>query len=105
MANELIINNELTPSAAKKLASLTENLRILNEAYEALKADILKEMETRGLLKLENDEIAIRYVAPTDAESFDKSAFRKANPDLYDEYVTMKPRAAYVTIKVKEAAK
>ena len=103
--NELILNGELHPSTAQRLAALDENIRILKETYDELKAAIQAEMEKRNILKLDTDEIAIRYIAETDTESFDKARFKKENPDLYDEYITMKPRAAYVTIKVKEAAK
>ena len=53
-------------------------------------------------MKIENDVLSIRYVAECDVESFDKAAFKKDNPDLYDNYISMKPRSAYITIKIKE---
>jgi len=99
--NELITDNKLSVSAARKLASLTENIKTLNEAYDALKAEILAEMEARGLIKLENDEIAIRYIEATDAESFDKTAFRRDHPETYDEYIKITRRAPYIKITIK----
>lgn len=99
--NELIINGALAPDAAKMLAYFESKVKAIKEEEDALKDAIKDEMERRGITKLDTDELMIRYIAASDMESFNKTAFRKANPDLYDEYVTMKPRAAYVTIKLR----
>lgn len=99
--NQLIVNDNLSPDIAQRLANFEGMVKQIKEQEEALKDAIKAEMEARGILKLETPEISIRYVEQTDVESFDKNLFKKENPDLYDEYITMKPRAAYITIKVK----
>lgn len=99
--NQLIVNDNLSPDIAIRLATFEQMVKSVKEQEEELKEAIKAEMEARGILKLETPEISIRYVEQTDVESFDKNLFKKENPDLYDEYITMKPRASYITIKVK----
>lgn len=100
--NELIINGALAPDAAKMLAYFEAKVKAIKEEEDALKDAIKAAMEETGITRLDTDELMIRYIAETDVESFDKTKFRRENPEIYDEYVSMKPRAAYVTIKVKE---
>ena len=99
--NELIVDNKLAPTAARRLANFERMVKEIKEQEEALKAAILKEMEERGIAKLDTDELTINYIAPTDAEYFDKAKFKKDYPDLHDEYITMKRRAGYVKITLK----
>lgn len=104
--NELMINEQgtaLQVTVARRLEYLEQSIRTLKQTQDEIKAQIQSEMESRNIIKLENEEMTIRMVAGTDAESFDKAKFRKEHPDLYDEYITMKPRAAYITVKFKEA--
>ena len=99
--NELIINNELAPLAAHRLAHFEHMVKEIKEAEEQLKEQIRAEMEKRGIAKLESDDLIINYIAPTDAETFDKKRFRKEHPELHDEYITMTRRAGYVKITLK----
>lgn len=98
---ELIVNGTLLPDTTAKLISLRENLKALEEAKKDLEAQILSVMENQFIKKIENDDISITYVGESDVESFDKTAFKKAYPDIYDEFVSMKTRAPYLSIKVK----
>ena len=58
-------------------------------------------MEQNNIIKLETDELAITYVAPTDRESFDSKSFKADHQDLYDEYVKMSSVKSSVRLKVK----
>ena len=58
-------------------------------------------MEKKNLIKIETDDIAITYVAPTDRETFDSKTFRQNYSDLYDEYVKLSPVKSCIKIKVK----
>ena len=100
--NELIINGALAPDAAKMLTYFQAKVKAIKEEEDALKAALKEEMEKRGITALDTEELQIRYIAQGDTEYFDKTKFRRENPDLYDEYVSMRPRAAYVSIKVRE---
>lgn len=94
----------LVPSIELKIYDLEKTIASLKAEQEELKAALKAEMEKRGVIGIDTDALQIRYIGETDVENFDKTRFRKENPDLYDEYITMKQRAAYVTIKVKEEA-
>lgn len=99
--NELIVNGTLLPDTTAKLINLRENLKAIEEVKKDLEAQILSLMEKEFIKKIENEQISITYVGETDVENFDKNAFKKAYPDIYDEFITMKTRAPYLIIKVK----
>ena len=91
----------LNPLVALKIAEFEENAKKIKEQEDALKKAILAEMESKGIIKLENDVLAITYVAPTERESFDSKTFREDCPDLYDEYVVFSPVKSSVRLKIK----
>lgn len=92
----------LNPEASSKLAEFERQAKQIKAQEDELKQRILAEMEEHGILKIDTDELTITYVAPTNRETFDSKAFRKDNPDLYDEYVKISTVSASVRIKVKE---
>ena len=91
----------LHPGISTALAEFERQAKEIKERQDALKQKILEEMEAHGILKLETDELTITYVAPTSRETFDSKTFRKDNPDLYDEYITINPVKASIRMKVK----
>ena len=102
--NEMIIYKDespiLNPETAKLFADYERKMKELKEQEENIKEAILKEMEAKGVIKLESEEIKITYIAPTDRETFDSKKFRSDNPDLYDEYVKITPVKASLRVKV-----
>ena len=103
--NELIVMNDgvpcLVPEISAQIAEFETSIKTLEKQRDELKKAILDAMEGAGILKIDNDDVTINYIAPCDSESFDKKAFKKDHPDLHDQYVSMKPRAAYIKIAVK----
>ena len=95
----------LKPETASKIAEFERQAKAIEAKSKALRAEIQKEMEALGLIKIETDDLLISYVAPYDKENFDKKTFKDENPLLYDEYVTMTRAKASVRIKLKEAKK
>ena len=91
----------LLPSASAMIAEFERQIKMLETKRDGLKKRILAEMEANGILSLETDDLHITYVAPTSRESFDSKAFRKDNPDLYDEYVKISQVSASIRMKVK----
>ena len=91
----------LNPEASSKLAEFERMAKEIKAKQDELKQRILAEMEEHGILKIETDELTINYVAETSRETFDSKAFRKDNPDLYDEYVKISTVSASVRMKVK----
>lgn len=94
----------LNPRISSQIAAFERAMKNLKEKEDALKTAILREMEAAGCIKIMTDDLTITYVAPTDRETFDSKGFRKAYPDLYDEFVSMSPVKASIRIKVIDHA-
>jgi hypothetical protein len=91
----------LDPKVSSKLAEFERMAKEIKAKEDELKQRILAEMEEHGILKIDTDELTITYVQPSNRETFDSRAFRKDNPDLYDEYVKMGYVSPSIRIKVK----
>ena len=96
-----IINGQIGQVYINQLVVFEQRIAELKKAHEELKSRIQKAMEQEGIKKFSNDQITINYIEPTDVETFDKTAFRKENPDLYDQYVKLGRREGYIKIAVK----
>lgn len=106
--NEIIrMQNGITVLDAEtsgKIAEFERQLKAIKEQEEELKKAILEEMESKGIIKVEDEinGISITYVAESYRETFDSKLFRKEHPDVYDEFVRMSPVKSSVRIKMKE---
>lgn len=85
----------------QKIAEFEKLAKEIKAKEDALKDEILKTMESFGILNIETPELKISYVAPTNRETFDSKTFRKDFEDLYDEYVVVTPVKSSIRIKVK----
>lgn len=91
----------LNPETSLKLAEFERQVKLIKEQEEELKEAILNEMESKGIIKVDTNDLQISYIAPFDRESFDSKQFRSDHQDLYDEYIRMSPVKASIRIKVK----
>ncbi len=91
----------IEPSVSFALAEFERQVKEIKAKQDELKQRILEEMESNGILKIETDDLAITYVAPTSREAFDSKKFRQAYPDLYDDFVAISPVKASIRMKVK----
>ena len=103
--NDLIIkkedNYQLANIIISELKMIDEEKKELKRKEEAIREILLKEMEDKNILKLENENISITYKAPTERETFRTKDFKKDLPDLYDAYVEFTPVKSSLVIKVK----
>lgn len=103
--NELITlqngNAVLNAETASKIAEFERQMKVIKEQEETLKQAILDEMEAKGIIKIDSDELLISYVFASDREVFDTKAFKQAHLDMYDEFVKMTPVKAQVRIKLR----
>ena len=102
--NEIVVIGDrglLNPEISDKIAEFERNIKKLKEQEDLLKQSILEEMEAKGIVKIENDDLLISYIAPTDRETFDSKKLREDNPDLYDEYIKISKVKASIRVKVK----
>ena len=91
----------LDKNVSQQIADFERQMQILKEKESDLKTAILQEMEDKGILKLETDELSVTYVAKTMREKFDSRKFRFDNPDLYDDYISMIPVKSSIRVKLK----
>ena len=103
--NDLIVkkedNYQLTDTIISELRLIDEEEKELKEKKEKIREILLKEMEDKNILKLENENISITYKAPTERETFRTKDFKKDLPDLYDAYVEFTPVKSSLLIKIK----
>lgn len=101
--NELITKEGLlTPAVQNQIVEFEKQAKAVKEAQEKLKEAILKEMEEKGIIKLDSEELTITYVAPTYSERFDSKALKADNEELYNKYIKLSKVKSSVRIKVKE---
>lgn len=103
--NNLIVkkedNYQLTDTIISELRLIDKEEKALKEKKEKIREILLKEMEEKNILKLENENISITYKAPTERETFRTKDFKKDLPDLYDTYVEFTPVKGSLLIKIK----
>lgn len=103
--NELIIiENDIATldvETSAKIAEFEKQLKIIKEQEDELKQAILEEMENKNIIKIETDDLAITYVAPTDRETLDSKSLKADMPEIYDEYVKITPVKSSIRLKVK----
>lgn len=104
--NDLIYlrNNEalLAPDVSSKIADFERQVKAIKAQEDELKKAIMEEMEQKGIIKVETEDLLISYISGSDREKFNSKSFRKDYPDLFDEYVSMIPVRSSIRIKVKE---
>lgn len=91
----------LDTETSKQIAEFERTIKEIEEKEKNLKQAILEEMENKNILKLENDDFIISYIAPSDRETFDSKSFKADHQDMYDEYIKMTPVKSSVRIKLK----
>ena len=103
--NDLIVkkedNYQLSNIIISELKMIEEEKKELKRKEDAIREILLKEMEDKNILKLENDNISITRKEPTERETFRTKDFNKDLPDLYDAYVEFTPVKSSLLIKIK----
>lgn len=84
-----------------RIADFETKIKELKKQEDELKAAILEEMKSKGLVKIETEELAISYVDSFDKEKFDNKKLKEDYPNLYDQYVSISTVKPSIRIKVK----
>lgn len=102
MANIVKIENgELSQESKKWLIALEKQRKLINDEYDNFKIELLKAMEENGVVKIENEDLIISYIASGEKETFDSKSFKKDHSEMYDKYVKFTPVKSSIRIKVK----
>ena len=100
----ITLNNDvaiLDVEVSKKIAEFERQVKEIKAKEDELKQAILAEMESKNIIKLDTDALAITYVAPTTRETLDSKALKEELPDIYDTYVKISDVKASVRLKLK----
>lgn len=81
----------------QSLYSLSRQIRELTEQYDALKAEVLKDMSEHGDKSFDMGHMLITLIGPAERKTFDAKKFQKDHEDLYAQYIK--------TTKTKESLK
>lgn len=76
-------------------------LKALTEQKKALSEGIMKAMVKYGIFSWKGDKVAITRKTASTRKSFDKDAFEKDYPGVYDKYVKETPVSESILIKIK----
>ncbi len=95
-----IENGQLAPATIEVIRNFEIQKKAFDEQYNNFKAELLNAMEQNGIVKFENDNLKISYIAESERETFDSKQFKVDMPDLYDEYVKFSKVKPSIRIKV-----
>ncbi len=101
MENLITQDGQLNKVTSCQIADFESQIKELKKQEDELKAAILEEMKSKGLVKIETEELAISYVDSFDKEKFDNKKLKEDYPNLYDQYVSMSTVKPSIRIKVK----
>lgn len=96
-----IENGQLVADAIKYIEKTEKALKKAKEKSEQVKQALIEAMEQNNIMKIDNGNIIISYVAPTESERLDTKALKEACPNIYDDFVKFAPVKASVRIKLK----
>lgn len=91
----------LDKGTVEQIKEVEKLAKALKEKQDAIKAELLKAMEENNIVKFENEDLLINYIAPNARETFDSKQLKADNPDLYDLYVKLSEVKSSVRIKLK----
>lgn len=98
-------SGETLPSVIPEMEGLIVDvetrLKRLTEQKKALVDGLMRAMVKEGLYSWKGDKISITRKTATTRKSFDKEAFDKDYPNVYDKYIKETPVSESLLIKIK----
>ena len=91
----------LDNNVTKQIAEFETQIKAIKKQEDELKQSILEAMKENNIIKIDNDNLTINFVAGHGQERFDTKAFKEENKMIYDEYVKIVHVKDSVRIKVK----
>ncbi|MEG2412606.1 MAG: hypothetical protein RSA29_16980 [Clostridium sp.] len=85
-----------------RLADIEKRYKVMEEERDNLKSQLLEAMEKHLVTKWENDDMSIKYVAPTTKSSIDSKSLKKDMPYIFEKYSKTSHVKSSVRFKLKE---
>lgn len=101
METELQVMQSAVPEAIRIITDITIQKQKLEEQEKLMRKKLIEAMETFGVKKFENAQVAFTYVAPTTRTSIDSTKLKKKYPAIAEECSKVSNVSASVKITVK----
>lgn len=101
METELQVMQSAVPEAIRIITDITIQKQKLEEQEKLMRKKLIEAMETFGVKKFENAQVAFTYVAPTTRTSIDSTKLKKKYPAIAEECSKISNVSASVKITVK----
>lgn len=101
ITDELVQFESAVPDTIKKITTLIQMKKELDEQEKQLKQKLVEAMEMYGVKSFENDQIKMTYVAPTTRSTIDSTRLKKDHPDIAEQYSKTSNVSASVRVTVK----
>lgn len=83
------------------VGALARNCQELSNKLDEAKTAMRKAMEEHGIKKFDNPVFVATIAKDSMTESFDAKRFKAEHPELFKQYVTVKPKKGSFTLKLK----
>lgn len=97
---EYLMNGTISEEISKEIARNELLIKQLSDKQKEIKAGLLDAMEKAGIVKVENENLKVTYVAPSTQEKLDSKSLKAELPDIYNTYCKISDRSAYLKIEV-----
>lgn len=101
VTNEMMQFESAVPDTIKKITTLIQMKKELDEQEKQLKQKLVEAMEMYSVKSFENDQIKMTYVAPTTRSTIDSTRLKKDHPDIVKQYSKTSNVSASVRVTVK----
>jgi 2C-methyl-D-erythritol 2,4-cyclodiphosphate synthase len=98
---ELQVMQSAVPEAIRIITEISIQKQKLEEQEKLMRKKLIEAMETYGVKKFENAQVAFTYVAPTTRISIDSTKLKKKYPAIAEECFKVSNVSASVKINVK----
>ncbi len=97
----ILVNGSLSAEISQEIAHNELLIKQLTDRQKEIKDGLLKAMRDANIVKIDNDNIKVTYIAPTTQERLDSKELKKDLPDIYNTYCKITDKSDYIKIEVK----
>lgn len=91
----------LVAETVNTILDIENKIKELKALQDGYKETLLKAMEENNVIKIDNDNLLVTYIAPTQRETLDSKTLKEELPDIYDSYVKFTDVKSSIRIKIK----
>lgn len=97
----LLADGTLSAEISQEIARNELIIKQLTERQKEIKDGLLKAMRDANVVKIDNDNIKVTYIAPSTQERLDTKELKADLPDIYNTYCKITNKSDYLKIEVK----